>query len=116
MKKGRIKNRIKKIFWFFANPRLLLCLGLAWLITNGWSYILLGLGIILDITWMQTVASAYLALLWIPFTPEKILTAIIEMFFLKILFPKDQKTLGLLKDMFVKVKEKQKEKKRKKNK
>lgn len=93
-----------------------MCLGLAWLITNGWSYILLGLGIILDITWMQTVASAYLALLWIPFTPEKILTAIIAMFFLKILFPKDQKTLGLLKDMFVTVKEKQKEKKRKKNK
>ena len=115
MKKDSLKNKIKKIFWFFANPRLLLCLGLAWLVTNGWSYILLGLGILFDITWMQTLAGAYLALLWIPFTPEKILTVIIAMFFLKLFFPKDQKTLGLLKDVFAKVKEKHREKKRKKD-
>lgn len=63
MKKDAIKSKIKKIFWFFANPRLLLCLGLAWIITNGWSYIMLGLGILFDVTWMQAVASAYLAVL-----------------------------------------------------
>ena len=104
MKKEKLKNKLKKIFWFFANPRLLLCLGLAWLITNGWSYIMLGLGILFDIAWMQAVASAYLAFLWIPVTPEKILTVLIAIFFLKRFFPKDEKTLGILRDMFEKIK------------
>ena len=114
MKREKLKNKLKKIFWFFANPRLLLCLGLAWLITNGWSYIMLGLGILLDIAWMQPVASAYLAFLWIPVTPEKILTVLIAIFFLKRFFPKDEKTLGILRDMFDKVKTKHKERKGKK--
>lgn len=115
MKKEKLKNKLKKIFWFFANPRLLLCLGLAWLITNGWSYIMLGLGILFDIAWMQVVASAYLALLWIPITPEKILTVLIAIFFLKRFFPKDEKTLGILKDMFERIKIKHKEHKQRKN-
>ena len=92
----------------------MLCFGLAWLITNGWSYIMLGLGILLDIAWMQTVASAYLAFLWIPFTPEKILTVLIAIFFLKHFFPKDEKTLGILRDMFDNVKTKHKERKKRK--
>lgn len=115
MKKEKLKNKLKKIFWFFANPRLLLCLGLAWLITNGWSYIMLGLGILFDIAWMQAVASAYLAFLWIPVTPEKILTVLIAIFFLKRFFPKDEKTLGILRDMFEKIKIKHKEHKQRKN-
>ena len=115
MKKEKLKSKIKKIFWFFANPRLLLCLGLAWIITNGWSYIMLGLGILFDITWMQAVASAYLTFLWIPVTPEKILTVMIAIFFLKRFFPKDEKTLGILRDAFEKVKTKHKEYKKKKD-
>ena len=111
-----MKNKIKKIFWFFANPRLLLCLVLAWIVTNGWSYIMLGLGILFDITWMQAVASAYLAFLWIPVTPEKILTVIIAIFFLKRFFPKDEKTLAILHNMFEKVKTKRYEHKKKKQK
>ena len=115
MKKEKLKNKLKKIFWFFANPRLLLCLGLAWLITNGWSYIMLGLGILFDIAGMQAVASAYLAFLWIPVTPEKILTVLIAIFFLKRFFPKDEKKLGILRDMFEKIKIKHKEHKQRKN-
>ena len=98
------RNKIKKIFWFFANPRLLFCLGLAWLITNGWSYLLLGLGILLDVTWMQTVASAYLALLWIPFTPEKIITCAIAIALLRWWFPQDEKTLAVLRRWYEKAK------------
>lgn len=109
-----MKNKLKKILWFFANPHLLLCLGIAWLITNGWSYILLGVGVFLDISWMQTVAGAYLAFLWIPGTPEKILTVIIAVFLLKLLFPSDEKTLGILMDMSEKVKEKHRQNRQKK--
>ena len=104
---------LKKVFWFFANPRLLLCWGLAWIITNGWSYVMLGAGIVFDITWMRAVAGAYLAFLWFPFTVEKVVTAVIAIFLLKLLFPKDEKTLGILIGLLNKVKAKIKRKEKK---
>lgn len=99
-----MKERLKKILWFFANPRLLLCLGIAWMITNGWSYIFVAVGTALGIGWMAAVGGAYLTFLWVPFTPEKILTVIIAIFLLRKLFPNDQKTLKILIDLFEKVK------------
>ena len=116
MKKLNLKDKIKRILWFFANPRLLLCFGIAWIFTNGWSYIALGIGTIFDIVWMQAVAGAYLALLWLPFTPEKIITVIIAIALLKLFFPRDERTLGILNDIFAKAKEKLKRKKTKKRK
>ena len=59
---------------------------------------------------MRTVSGAYLAILWIPLTPEKILTVIIAMFLLKKLFPKDEKTLGILREISKKVRVKRQEK------
>ena len=103
-----IKEKIKKIFQFFANLRLLLCLGLAWLITNGWSNILLGIGTFLKIEWMAAVASGYLAFLWLPVSPEKIVTLALAMLLLRFLFPKDTKTLGILKNLHEKLKKKKK--------
>lgn len=79
------------------NPRLLLCLFLAWMITNGWSYILFGLGTFLGIGWMQWLGGAYMSLLWLPFTPEKLVTLVIALFLLKRLFPQDERTLGELR-------------------
>lgn len=104
-----LKEKITKFLWFFANPRLLLCVGLAWIVTNGWSYMLMGIGIVWDIAWMQAVAGAYLAFLWFPFTPEKIVTLIIAIFLLRWLFPKDEKTLGILRNMMQKLKEKKRQ-------
>ena len=100
------KGTIKKGIQFITNPRLMVCFGLAWLITNGWSYILLGIGTLLDISWMIAVASGYLAFLWLPVSPEKIVTITISIALLKKLFPKDQKTLGILKELHVKFNEK----------
>lgn len=99
-----MKQKIKKILQFIANPRLLLCFGLAWIITNGWSYILLAVGTWLGIGWMIAVATAYLAFLWLPISPEKIVTVAIAMGLLRLLFPNDQKTLGVLKNMYAKLK------------
>lgn len=99
-----MKGKLKKILQFIANPRLLLCFGLAWIITNGWSYILLALGTWLGIGWMIALASAYLAFLWLPISPEKIVTVAIAMGLLRFLFPNDQKTLGVLKNMYAKLK------------
>ena len=109
MDKDKIKKSIKSVVSFIANPRLLLCFGLGWMITNGWSYVMLGLGTFFGINWMIAVSSAYLALLWIPFTPEKIITFTIAIALLRMLFPKDEKTLGTLRNFYAKSKQQYKD-------
>ena len=98
--KENVKKKLKKIARFIFNPRLLLCLGIAWMITNGWCYVFAALGTLLDITWMTVVGVTYAGLLWIPFTPEKILTVIIAIFLLRVIFPNDKNTLAVLKEEF----------------
>ena len=99
-----MKQKLKKIVQFIANHRLLLCFGLAWLITNGWSYILLAVGTWLGKTWMIAVAGAYLTFLWLPISPEKLVTFAIAILLLRWLFPHDEKTLGTLKAGYAKLK------------
>lgn len=94
----KLTDWLKKAVKFILNPRLLLCFGIAWMITNGWSYIMLAVGTWLGVPWMIAVASAYLAILWLP-SPEKILTCAIAIVLLRLLFPKDRYTLGVLRDM-----------------
>jgi len=89
----------KTVIIMLLNPKFLLCFGLGWIITNGWAYVLLGVGMWLGIDWMIFVASGYLALLWVPGTPEKVITFVLAIFFLKLFFPNDEKTLGVLKEM-----------------
>ena len=108
-----MKEKLKKIIQFIANPHFLFCFGIAWLITNGWSYILLGIGTFLNIEWMVAIATAYLMFLWLPISPEKIVTVLISMWLLKLLFPNDQKTLGVLKRLYEKYSIKRKSKKKK---
>ena len=107
--KGRrkrvVKEKLKKILWFVLNPRLLLCVAVAWLITNGWSYILFAVGSYLEIGWMTAVAGAYLAFLWLPISPEKVATFAIAIALLRFLFPNDQKTLAVLRDLYAKAKQ-----------
>ena len=99
-----MKEKLKKIIQFLLNPRLLLCFGIGWMITNGWSYVLLGVGAWFDIPWMVAVAGGYLTLLWIPATPEKIITVAIALALLRWLFPQDEKTLKVLREMYAKAK------------
>ena len=101
----KISNFIKKAVVFLLNPRFVLCFGIGWMITNGWSYILLGLGSWMKIGWMVAVAGAYLTVLWLPISPEKIVTIAIAMWLMKVLFPDDTKTLGVLREMYAKLKD-----------
>ena len=94
-----MKEKLKKIIQFIANPRLLLCVGIAWIITNGWSYILFWLGTKLQSGWMLAVSGAYLTFLWLPISPEKIATFTIAIALLRFLFPNDTKTLGVLRNL-----------------
>ena len=92
----KLRHNLKKTLQFIGNPRLLLCLALGWLITNGWSYIMFGIGTYLVINWMVAVSGAYLAFLWLPISPEKLFTFALAIALLRWLFPGDQKTLAVL--------------------
>ena len=111
--KQNIRNTLKTVVHFVLNPKLILCFILAWMITNGWAYVMLGFGFYLDIAWMQVVAGTYLSLIWFPMTPEKIITVAISIFLLKFLFPKDERTLGVLISLKNKLISSSKEKKKK---
>ena len=100
-----MKEKVKKIIQFILNPRLLLCFVLAWMITNGWSYLMFGLGTYFKIHWMTALSGAYLAFLWLPVSPEKIVTFAISIALLRWLFPKDEKTLAVLKELYGKAKQ-----------
>ncbi len=113
--KGKIKETIKKVVLFILNPRLLLCFGIAWIITNGWAYITLAVATHFKIGWLIALSGGYLALMWVPGTPEKIVTVAISIFLLRLLFPKDEKTLGILKGWRVKFVSAIKSVKKKKN-
>ena len=111
--RDKIIAAVKKWVWVFINPRFLLCFGLGWLITNGWSYIMFTIGTLYKIGWMIAVSSAYLAFLWLPISPEKLVTVAIAIFLLKRLFPKDEKTLGVLRELHNKARKKHQEHKNK---
>ena len=82
---------------FMLNPRLLLCLVIAWMITNGWSYVMFGLGMLMKIHWMRVVGGAYMSFLWLPFTPEKLVTVVLAIGLMRLLYPRDRRTLGVLR-------------------
>ncbi len=102
--KTRIYRQVKKWLMVILNPRLLLCLLIAWMITNGWCYVFTVIGTACDIPWMIVTGTAYMSLLWVPFTPEKIITVIIAIFLMRLIFPKDEKTIGVLHDELNKLK------------
>ncbi len=97
-----MKEKGKKLLQFFANPRLLICVAAAWMITNGWSYVLFVLGTYLQSEWMLAVSGAYLAFLWLPVSPEKLVTFTIAIALLRFFFPNDQKTLAVLRRFYQK--------------
>ena len=100
----KLTQNLKKTLQFIANPRLLVCVLLGWMITNGWSYVMFAVGTICEIEWMVAIAGAYLAFLWLPISPEKLVTIAIAIALLRWLFPNDQKTLAVLKRWHVKAK------------
>jgi hypothetical protein len=54
----------------------------------------------MNIKWMLSIGTSYLAFLWMPWTPEKLITIPIAIFLLKILFPKQKKLQEELKKEF----------------
>ena len=61
------------------------------MITNGWAYLFIAFGTMLKIKWMAIVGTSYVAFLWLPFTPEKLITIPLSVFLHKILFLRKEK-------------------------
>lgn len=83
--KSFIRRTLDKIRPYIT-PKFLLTFGIAWIITNGWSYAAILIGAALGIQWLWIVGTAYVAFLWLPFTPEKIVTAAIAMLLHRLIF------------------------------
>ena len=92
-----LQEMLRRWARFLLNPRLLLCLAIAWMLTNGWSYVMFGLGMLLKIHWMRVVGVAYMSFLWLPFTPEKLVTVVLAIGLMRLLYPRDRRTLGTLR-------------------
>ncbi len=90
----------------YLNIKFLISFFTAWMITNGWAYIFVAVGSALKIKWMATVGASYQGILWLPCTPEKLVTIPIAIFIHKILFPRDFKNLSNFDRLLAKEKKK----------
>lgn len=73
-------KRLLRSIWDWSRPyftlKMVPCLLLAWLITNGWAYVFVIMGPKLGWTWMTVSGTTWIAILWMPWTPEKPLVTI----------------------------------------
>lgn len=77
-----LKSKIKP----FLTPKMFISFGIAWVITNGWSYVAILIGWLFGINLLMTIGIGYQAFLWLPFTIEKPITFAIAIFIHKTLF------------------------------
>lgn len=54
----------------YMKPSMFVSFGIAWLITNGWAYVFIAIGN----STLRTIGVSYVAFLWLPCTPEKLIT------------------------------------------
>lgn len=87
----------------FASWRFTVSFGVAWMITNGWAYLIsfAPLGLPDSLVW---VARGYIGFLYIPWTPEKLITVPISIWLHIKLFKNDSKTRVQLEQMQVQAK------------
>lgn len=106
-------KKVKMFLKFMLNWRFALSFGIAWMITNGWAYITLAIALKFNIKWLSAIAGSYTAILYMPFTLEKLITIPLAIIICKIIFPKQKKVQEELNELLEE--EKQKMKRRKKD-
>ncbi|MCR5068106.1 MAG: hypothetical protein K6A14_08630 [Erysipelotrichaceae bacterium] len=95
----KLKNLAEQLRIYLFRPHFAACLIMAWFITNGWAYLGAVLGKLLKLPWLLGISTGYLAFLWMPMTPEKIITLMLAMSLSRILFPKDEDNLNLFRTL-----------------
>lgn len=93
-------KKIKKFslkIWLNIKPYLtlkgLLSMGIAWLITNGWSWVFIILGPLLYIPWMTKVGIGFQVLAWQPWFVEKPITFAIGVWLHNKIFGEDPEVI-----------------------
>jgi chaperonin GroEL len=84
--KTKIKDLLYATYKFLIDWRMAMSFFLAWLTTNGWSYTFIIIGYTCNIEWMFNVGILYQAFLWLPCTPEKVVTIPLAIFYKKLIF------------------------------
>lgn len=87
----------------FTNIKFAISFGLAWTITNGIWYAFAFIPMDLP-EWLVWFSVSYIAFLYLPFTPEKLVTIPIAIFIHWLLFRNDIKTRKQLDDMYAQAK------------
>lgn len=84
-----MKKFLKNI-WDWVKPYLTLkmlpFLVVAWLITNGWSYIFVTIGPKINQPWMTWLGGVWIAFLWFPMTIEKPITIAIALLLYRLIY------------------------------
>ena len=86
---SKIKIKLKQMIKFFADWRMAISFILAWMITNGWAYLFIAFGSLFEIKWMLGIGTGYIAILWLPCTPEKLITIPLAVWIKKLIFKKE---------------------------
>ena len=74
MKMKRLWTKIKTYISPFLNWRILIIYVPIWFIMSGWTYLFIYLGTKYKIGWMLAAGTFWATVLWLPFTPEKLIT------------------------------------------
>lgn len=96
----KLKQQLSPWLRALTNPHFLISVGIAWFITNGWAYCAAGFGWYFEIDWLMEIGAVWMGILWMPGTPEKLLTIPIAIGILRILFPDDTRTLLMMRQKF----------------
>lgn len=100
----KLLNKLKIYLKPFCSPKFLVSYGTAWMITNGWSYLFVIIGPIVEWSWMTAIGAAYQAFIWSPIGPEKLITIPLSIWFHTLLFKRDDKTHLQLENMYAEAK------------
>ena len=104
----KLKSIVKKL-WIYINPflnfKLLLIYIPIWFLMSGWTYLFIFLGMKYQINWMLISGSTWAGVLWLPCTPEKIITIPLTLLlYTKIFGDKNTKTIEKLNKMHIQAK------------
>lgn len=104
-----MKKIIKKIGVYispFLDIKLLLVYTPIWFLMSGWTYLFIFLGMKYNMQWMLIAGSTWAGILWLPCTPEKIITIPLTLYlYTKIFGNKNKKTIEKLERMHEQAKE-----------
>ena len=76
----RLWNKIKTYISPFLNWRILIIYVPIWFIMSGWTYLFIYLGTKHGVGWMLAAGTFWATVLWLPFTPEKLITVPLTLF------------------------------------